>query len=94
MRVSSYIGFIFLFSVSCNITNSYAESTEPKAASVLNSIEKQTKEKPTPPSTATTKIRGLVKPLREAVLSTDVIAKITHINVKEGDRFKQRKKQS
>lgn len=92
MRVSSYIGFIFVFSVSFNITNSYAESIEPKAASVLNSIEKQTKEKPTSPSTATTKIRGLVKPLREAVLSTDVIAKITHINVKEGDRFKQGEK--
>ncbi len=92
MRVSSYIRFIFVFYVSYHITNAYAESTEPKAASVLNSIEKQAKEKSTSSSTATTTIRGLVKPLREAVLSTDVIAKITHINVKEGDRFKQGEK--
>ncbi|UJP05609.1 MAG: HlyD family efflux transporter periplasmic adaptor subunit [Nitrosomonas sp.] len=67
---------------------SHAELPKSDIPPVSIRVEKEIREKIIQSAT-TAQIRGLIKPLREAVLSTDVIAKVISIHVKEGDRFKQ-----
>ncbi len=73
------------------IINSYAESPESIDLSKLTTVDKEYGKRATQ-LISTAEIRGLIKPLREAVLSTDVTAKISHISVRDGGHFKQGEK--
>lgn len=88
MNICNYVRIIPILLSLGYIAHSHAQSPESNIPSVSSRIDKEIREKIIQPTT-TAKIRGLIKPLREAVLSTDVIAKIISIHVKEGDRFKQ-----
>ncbi len=91
MKKSSDIVFVFILLSLWNITNSFAELPVLIKPSITATDDKKNKDKITQ-STLTTEIRGLIKPLREAVLSTDVAAKITQISFRDGDHFKQGEK--
>ena len=72
------------------MANSFAESPELIDLSELTAAG-ETKDNIIQ-SVSMAEIRGLIRPLRETVLSTDVTAKVSHISVKDGDYFKQGEK--
>ena len=88
MKNCNYIIFILALWPFGNISNSYADVTELIDLSGLTAVDKESRDKATQPISSA-EIRGLIKPQRETVLSTDVTAKVSHISVKDGDYFKQ-----
>ena len=88
MKNCNYILFISFLLPLGYIADSFAESHELNVVSMLNVVNEKI-EDDSFQSDSTAEIRGLVKPLRETVLSADMTAKISHISVKDGDYFKQ-----
>ena len=91
MNNCNYIIFILALLPLGHITHSFAESPESIDLSALTAVDEEVHKIATQ-SISTAEIRGLIKPLREALLSTDVTAKVSHISVKDGDHFKQGEK--
>ena len=91
MKNYRYIFLILVLLPFWYVTNSLAELTKLMDPSELIVIDKKIEGKVNQPI-STAEIRGLIKPHREAVLSSDVGAKIAHISVKDGDYFKKGEK--
>ena len=85
---NNYIIFILALLPLGYMANSYAEFPELIDLSALTAVDSEIQDGTIQPI-STAEIRGLIKPLRETVLSTDVTAKVSHISVKDGDHFKQ-----
>lgn len=90
IKSCNYIIFICALWSIGYIPNSYAEFSELIDLSELTVVE-EIKDNIIQP-VLRAEIRGLITPLRETVLSTDVTAKISYIRVKDGDHFKQGEK--
>lgn len=87
MKNIFYTTHIVFLSLFLHVANSFAESPKLISPPAITPVEKEASQ-----FTSKVEIRGLIKPLREATLSTNRIAKIAHINFKEGDSFKKDEK--
>lgn len=88
MKNYKYMVFMIILLGLWKISNSFAELPGLPGSFIHTAVDEEDRDKITP-MISMVEIRGLIKPLREAVLSTDVIAKIANISVKDGDHFKQ-----
>jgi RND family efflux transporter MFP subunit len=73
------------------VTSSFAEVPGLIKPAVIKTDDKEIKHKITEPALQA-EIRGLIKPLREAILSSEVAAKIAQIGFKDGEHFKKGEK--
>ncbi|WP_297325737.1 HlyD family efflux transporter periplasmic adaptor subunit [Nitrosomonas sp.] len=87
MKNLSYTTRIIFLALFLRVTDGFAEPPKLIPPLTITPLDKEISR-----PTSKVEIRGLIKPLREATLSTNRIAKIAHINFKEGDSFKKDEK--
>lgn len=87
MKGIIYQGLVFVLTLASLTETSFAEQPLPQIPARPGQIDEVVEAEVKQP--AGSEIRALIKPLHEAVLSNELAAKVTKINVSEGGRFKK-----